>query len=65
MNNLELKVNSYINNELLNFNNIKTNPLDANDIKDKLVKVKLDNSLCDISNNYSWIYVYERTLSFC
>lgn len=33
-------------------------------IKDKLVKVKLDNSLCDISNNYSWIYVYEGTLPF-
>ena len=33
-------------------------------IKDKLVKVNLDNSLCSISDNYSWIYVYEGKLPF-
>lgn len=33
-------------------------------IKDKLVKVNLNNELCNISNNYSWIYVYEGKLPF-
>ena len=33
-------------------------------IKDKLIKVKLDNELCQISDNYSWIYVYEGKLPF-
>lgn len=33
-------------------------------IKDKLVKVNLKNDLSDISNNYSYIYVYEGTLPF-
>ena len=33
-------------------------------IKDKLIKVKLNNELCKISDNYSWIYVYEGKLPF-
>lgn len=33
-------------------------------IKDDLKKVKLDNDLIQISNNYSWIYVYEGKLPF-
>ena len=33
-------------------------------IKDKLIKVELKNELCSISNNYSWIYVYEGKLPF-
>ena len=33
-------------------------------IKDKLVKVGLNNELSKISNNYSWIYVYEGKLPF-
>lgn len=33
-------------------------------IKDKLVKVELDNDLSKISNNFSYIYVYEGTLPF-
>lgn len=33
-------------------------------IKDKLIKVQLHNKLCNISNNYSWIYVYEGKLPF-
>ncbi len=33
-------------------------------IKDELKKVKLDNDLVKISNNYSWIYVYEGKLPF-
>ena len=33
-------------------------------IKDKLVKVNLNNELCHVSNNYSWIYVYEGELPF-
>lgn len=33
-------------------------------IKGKLVKVNLNNELCNISNNYSWIYVYEGNLPF-
>lgn len=34
MNELETRVNNYINNELLNFNNIETNPLEGKDLKD-------------------------------
>ncbi len=37
MNNLENRVNDYINNELLNFNNIKTNPLEGKDLKDSIL----------------------------
>lgn len=33
-------------------------------IKDKLIKVKLSNELCQISDNYSWIFVYEGKLPF-
>lgn len=33
-------------------------------IKDKVIKVSLKNDLSKISNNYSWIYVYEGILSF-
>ena len=33
-------------------------------IKDKLVKVKVDTELSKISGNYSWVYVYEGNLSF-
>lgn len=33
-------------------------------IKDKLVKVELDNNLTNISKNYSYIYVYEGVLEF-
>ena len=33
-------------------------------IKDNLVKVNLNNDLKNISNNYSWIYVYEGKLPF-
>lgn len=33
-------------------------------IKDKLVKVNLNNDLINISSNYSWIYVYEGKLPF-
>lgn len=33
-------------------------------IKDKLVKVELENELTKISDNYSYIYVYEGTLQF-
>lgn len=33
-------------------------------IKDELKKVRLDNDLVKISNNYSWIYVYEGKLPF-
>ncbi len=33
-------------------------------IKDNLVKVNLNNDLTNISNNYSWIYVYEGKLPF-
>lgn len=33
-------------------------------IKDKLIKVKLNNELCKISDNYSWIFVYEGKLPF-
>lgn len=33
-------------------------------IKDKLVKVKLNNKFTNISNNYSWIYVYQGKLPF-
>lgn len=33
-------------------------------IKDKLVKVNLNNNLTNISSNYSWIYVYEGKLPF-
>ena len=33
-------------------------------IKDKLKKVKLNNDLVEISDNYSWIYVYEGKLPF-
>lgn len=33
-------------------------------IKDKLIKVKLNNELCQISDNYSWIFVYEGKLPF-
>ena len=33
-------------------------------IKDELVKVNLSNDLVNISDNYSWIYVYEGKLSF-
>lgn len=33
-------------------------------IKDELKKVKLDNDLVKISENYSWIYVYEGKLPF-
>lgn len=35
-----------------------------NKIKDKLIKVNLNNDLCSISDNYKWIYVYEGSLSF-
>ena len=35
-----------------------------NQIKDKLVKVNLNNELSNISDNYSWIYVYEGKLPF-
>ena len=37
MNELETRVNDFINNELLNFNNIQTNPLDGNDLKDSIL----------------------------
>ena len=37
MDNLEKRVNDYINNELLNFYNIKTNPLEGNDLKDSIL----------------------------
>jgi len=33
-------------------------------IKDKLIKVKLNNEICQISDNYSWIFVYEGKLPF-
>ena len=33
-------------------------------IKDSLVKVNVNNDLTNISNNYSWIYVYEGKLPF-
>ena len=33
-------------------------------IKDKLIKVNINNELCNISSNYSWIYVYEGKLPF-
>lgn len=33
-------------------------------IKDKLIKVNLNNDLINISSNYSWIYVYEGKLPF-
>ena len=33
-------------------------------IKDKLIKIKLNNDLTNISDNYSWIYVYEGKLPF-
>lgn len=33
-------------------------------IKDKLVKVELDNDLSKINNNFSYIYVHEETLPF-
>ena len=33
-------------------------------IKDKLIKIKLNNNLTNISDNYSWIYVYEGKLPF-
>lgn len=33
-------------------------------IKDKLVKINLNNELSSISSNYSWIYVYEGILPF-
>ena len=33
-------------------------------IRDKLIKVKLDTELSKLSNNYSWIYVYEGSLLF-
>ena len=37
MNSLEKKVNDYINNELLNFNNIETNDLVGKDLKDSIL----------------------------
>ena len=37
MNNLETRVNDYINNELLNFNNIETNGLEGKDLKDSIL----------------------------
>ena len=33
-------------------------------IKDELKKVKLNNDLVKISDNFSWIYVYEGKLPF-
>lgn len=33
-------------------------------IKDKLIKIELNNDLLKISNNFSYIYVYEGTLQF-
>ncbi len=33
-------------------------------IKDKLIKVKVDTELSKISGNYSWVYVYEGELLF-
>lgn len=33
-------------------------------IKDKLIKVKLDTELSKLSSNYSWIYVYKGNLLF-
>ena len=33
-------------------------------IKDSLVKVELNSDLSNISDNYSWIYVYEGKLPF-
>ncbi len=33
-------------------------------IKDQLIKVNLSNDLVNISDNYSWIYVYEGKLPF-
>lgn len=33
-------------------------------IKDKLIKIKLDTELSKLSSNYSWIYVYEGNLCF-
>lgn len=37
MDNLETRVNDYINNELLNFNNIVTNSLEGKDLKDSIL----------------------------
>ena len=37
MDSLETRVNNYINNELLNFNNIETNPLEGKDLKDSIL----------------------------
>ena len=37
MDNLEKRVNDYINNELLNLNNIETNPLEGKDLKDSIL----------------------------
>ena len=45
MNNLEERVNNYINNELLNFNNIDTNPLEGKDLKDSILKIFNTNNL--------------------
>ena len=33
-------------------------------IKDKLIKVKINSELEKLSNNFSWIYVYQGTLNF-
>ena len=35
-----------------------------NNIKDQLVKVKINSDLEKLSSNYSWIYVYQGTLNF-
>jgi hypothetical protein len=35
-----------------------------NQIKEKLVKVEIDNDLVKFNQNYSWIYVYEGNLPF-
>ena len=37
MDSLETRVNNYINDELLNFNNIETNPLEGNNLKDSIL----------------------------
>ena len=47
MNDLEARVNNYINNELLNFSNIETNELEGKDLKDSIL------------NNYIYFFTYK------
>ena len=37
MSKLEIRVNDFVNQELLNFNNIQTNPIEGKNIKDKIL----------------------------